>query len=207
MTRMTAEQKFLQKCNGNRRTRLFDPEDYLAYKKSLRRAKTALRSGKPYYDADHAGTVAKAYKYRAETSAWCVWVLGGEVQSSYGSWRCNDNRVGLPFTPESYLDAWESREWRSVDYTISHDCAAYIIACWRVSEGMPVGRAELHLVATRVPSEIMVDLPKKLQRALKGTSWGWPEGVSAKDCEAIVRERAEEIAELLPALAIISVSA
>jgi hypothetical protein len=207
MMKISGEQEFLQKCNGNRRTRLFGPADYLAYKASLRRAKAALRAGKPYYDADHAGAVAKAYRYPAETSAWCVWVLGDEVKSEYGSRCCNNSKVGLPFTPESYLDAWESREWRSTDYTISHDCEAHIIARWRVSEGKPLGRAKLHLVATRVPSEIMVDLPKKLQRALRGTSWTWPEGVSAEDCEAIVRERAEEIAELLPALAVIAVSA
>lgn len=207
MTRMTAEQKFLRECNGNRRTRLFGPKDYKAYKDSIRRAKAALRAGKPFYDADHAGTVAKAYKYHAETSAWCVWVLNGEVKSEYGSCCCNNSQVSLTYTPKSYEDAWESREWRSPDYTISHDSKAYITARWRISQGRPVGRAKLHLIAAGVPSEISEALPKKLQRALKGTSWSWPEDLPAKDCEAIVRERAEEIAELLPALAVIAVSA
>ena len=207
MTRITEQQNFLEGCNGSRRERLFDSADFKTFKKSLRRARTALRSGKPYYDSGHAGTVGKGYGFEARTSAWCVWVLSGEVGFEYGNRNCNYDRVKLKYTAKTYMDAWESREWRSPDYTICHDCEAYIIARWRVSEGMPVGRAKLHLIATRVPPEIMVDLPKKLRRALKGTSWSWPEGVSAQDCESIVRQRAEEIAELLPALAIISVSA
>jgi hypothetical protein len=107
MKRMTAEQKFLHECNGNRRTRLFDAEDYQLYKTYLRKARKALRSGEPFYEVHHAGTVPKAYKYRAETSAWCIWVLEGEVQSCYGSRRCNDSRVSLPYTPHTYKYAWD----------------------------------------------------------------------------------------------------
>lgn len=207
MKRMIAEEEFLQKCNGYRRTRLFGPADYKAYKASLRRAKAALRAGKPYYDADHAGTFAKACRYRVETSAWCVWVLSGEVQSSYGSWQCNEDRVDLPYTQHTYKHAWEHPSWRSPDYPIGPNNDAHMVARWRISGDRPVGCAGLTLIVPHIPPGIADELPKKLRRALKGTSWSWPEGVSAQDCESIVRQRAEEIAELLPALAIISVSA
>lgn len=212
MKRMTAEQKFLKECNANRTLRVFGPDDYRAFKDSMRSGWRALHRCEPYYDSDHAGPFVHNCQSLTETAGWCVWVLHGEVYSEYGSFIYKPF-VEFRYDPITYYKVWSRRHWHSPLFTIAPGLDAHIVAHWEVSAGRPFGRAKMSLVSPdeekplEVAAEIMEVLPRKLQRALNGTSWKWPGGVLEADCESIVRQRAEEIAELLPALAIITVSA
>lgn len=213
MHRITAEQRFLRECNANRTFRIFGPRDYRAYRNALAEAKTALRSDDSYYyKQHHAGTEFAGYKHPVETAAWAVWVLHGAVRSEYGSRVIENGRLSLQYSHLSYWKAWPHREWGSPSYSIGPDFEVQIFARWQVSNGSPCGRAEMSLItldglSPDVPPEIMDALPRKLLRVLKGTSWKWPNGVLEADCESMVRERANEIIELLPAFAIVLASA
>lgn len=208
---MTAEQKFLKECNGNRTIRTFGPQDYQAYKKALKEAKEALRLGEPYYASDHAGIRTADFRYPAETATWGVWILNGTVKSEYGSRAIVRDGGRLQYDEVSYLDAWEHREWTSPAYSVGHDLDVHILAHWRIRDGLPFGRGEMALASPAgrpvcLPARISEVLPEKLQKVLKGITWNWPQNVSADEAESIVLERAEKIAELLPALTVILVS-
>lgn len=104
------------------------------------------------------------------------------------------------------------REWVSPTYSIGENQDVHVIVNWIVRDGMARGRADIALVfcpecSLKLPPDLCRDLPQEIIRGLVGSYWTWPKGVLEADAEAIVRERANEIIELLPALAVIIVSA
>lgn len=135
----------------------------------------------------------------------------GTVRSEYGTRAIVRDGGRLEYDEVSYLAACEHREWTSPAYSVGHDLDVHILAHWRIRDGHPCGRGEMALTSpagrpVHLPAKVSDVLPKELQQALKGTSWIWPKDVDAEDAESIVRERANKIAELLPALTVILVS-
>lgn len=193
--RVVSEQQFLAACNGRCRRRLFTRLDYECFRVVLNKARRALRAGKQYHASRHAGTVGKSSNSRAKTAGWAVWIMGRQVCVQYGRFRCNNDHIQWEYNLREWHYSWRWPE----------DGSCYIQAKWCVSDGEPVDLPTMRIVTwSRIPQELVANLPEPVQRALRGTSWHWPEGTREEDCEAIVRERAAAIADMWPALAIIS---
>ncbi len=209
----TAEQKFLTECNGNRTIRIFGPEDFRAYQSALRDAEIALRRGEPFFASGCAQFRSMAFDTefmtQLETAAWAVWVLNGAVRSEFGSRQIKNNQdLRMQYTNRSYLKAWERREYVHPTYAISDGIGVNIVTVWNVRSGEARGTSRMGLVFFNgwLPDPIEsnhANLPDILNYALLGISWKWPTGTLEQDAEAIVRQRAEEIAEHLPALAVL----
>lgn len=79
-TRTPTLQEFLYECNARARTRVFDEGDFWTFKRAIAKARRAAKAGKPCYLEGNGGSVANAYKYRADTARWAVWSLpNGEI--------------------------------------------------------------------------------------------------------------------------------
>ncbi len=208
----TAEQRFLKECNGTRTIRVFRSKDYQAYKSALREAEEALRLGEPYFYSEYATFRMPAFAMYCssslETAAWAVWVLNGEVRSEYGTRPIKKTRPRMQYTCRSYLRARERREWVSPLYETSEGVDVHIVAVWNVRNGEAHGVGCMGLVYLNgglkgLTLDLCTDIPDILPSALFGTSWNWPEGTLEQDAEAIVRQRAEEIAEHLHKLKVL----
>jgi hypothetical protein len=208
MEHRTTEQEFLTECNGTRTIRTFGPEDYQAYKSALGEAEIALRRGEPFFASGCAQFRSMAFDTefmtQLETAAWAVWVLNGAVRSEFGSRQIKTNQdLRMQYTNRSYLKAWERREYVHPAYAISDGIGVNIVAVWNVRNGEAFGKVRIGLVFFNewLPEHVTyARLPDVLNNALLGISWRWPTGTLEQDAEAVVRQRAEEIAEHLPAL-------
>lgn len=92
--RIPTLEQFLIACNKKSRTRVFDESYYADFKRGVSKARRAAMNGKPCYEEDNAGSVANAYKYRADTARWAVWSLpNGEIVFSISRTICSGGSV------------------------------------------------------------------------------------------------------------------
>lgn len=86
--------EFLDICNGRARTRVFQEADYLSFLGAIKKAVRYARKGKPFYDSDDCGGVARAYvkRNRAFSAQWGVWATpDGKVDWTLGRPYINGN--------------------------------------------------------------------------------------------------------------------
>jgi hypothetical protein len=214
MRPMTAEQKFLRECNGNRTLRTFGPKDFRAYKSALKDAQKAALLGEPFFASWHSEVgISALYAldcYNLEIAVWAVWVLDGEVRSEFGSRPFRYGRPWTLYTYTSYMNMVRHREWVSPTYPICDGVGVAFDAIWNVRKGKACGQVRMGMLFSNgwVPEltrDIWRSLPERICEAFldRGFRWDWPDGTLELDAEAILRQRAEEFAVYLPALAVL----